>query len=514
MRVIKSPCGGSAVSRSLSRCRPASIRPPSAVGPTSAGLSATRQLLDSFWEARGVLDPVQRKLLVDAAESLDAESATGGPISSAPLTADAPLPGVPAAWQIHESAPEVLAASKRLLALQQMLGGGGGGGGGGEDEVLARAGRPIDVVWMVVREPQLLSADLSAITGRLLDMKLATLGAGVDVLRLVEGQPGLLLSDRWRLDLEALQAAQAAAEAEAAAGPRSAMAAYAPAFAAGANPTASAAASLFSLSLSEAAERSAPPPPVYGEDGEEAAAAAAQSDSAAATASGYTLPPPPTDAEVLKNWGSRQGASAPAGAASAAASAAPSIASSSSSPAAGAVAAGAVAAGGGGGGPPPAPVASPVEQLVSAWQFGISSDDDTEWADRLQQLSAYAAAHGDTSVGYRDGDDRELARWASKQRSDWRRGQLAAERHTALVGLGFEFDADEAEWVRWYRQLTAFRADSGHASPMPLVTGGDMYLINWCSVQRIARRSRVMSDSRIARLDALGFDWTGADPLS
>jgi hypothetical protein len=44
--------------------------------------------------------------------------------------------------------------------------------------------------------------------------------------------------------------------------------------------------------------------------------------------------------------------------------------------------------------------------------------------------------------------------------------------------------------------------------------GVDLYLINWCSVQRIARRCRILPDSRIDRLDGLGFDWTGADPLS
>jgi hypothetical protein len=39
----------------------------------------------------------------------------------------------------------VAAASRRILALQQLLGGGGEGG--------------VDVVWMLVREPRLLSAD-------------------------------------------------------------------------------------------------------------------------------------------------------------------------------------------------------------------------------------------------------------------------------------------------------------------------------------------------------------------
>lgn len=52
-------------------------------------------------------------------------------------------------------------------------------------------------------------------------------------------------------------------------------------------------------------------------------------------------------------------------------------------------------------------------------------------------------------------------------------------RLAALQSLGFLFDGDEAEWVRWYRCLLAFKATTGHASPMPLVTGADMYLINW-----------------------------------
>jgi hypothetical protein len=45
------------------------------------------------------------------------------------------------------------------------------------------------------------------------------------------------------------------------------------------------------------------------------------------------------------------------------------------------------------------------------------------------------------------------------------------------------FDAEAAEWQRWYLQLCGFRAQSGHCSPMPLAAGGDFYLLNWCSVQ-------------------------------
>ena len=67
---------------------------------------------------------------------------------------------------------------------------------------------------------------------------------------------------------------------------------------------------------------------------------------------------------------------------------------------------------------------------------------------------------------------------------------------------------------RRYLQLLGFQRQNGHCSPMPLASGGDFYLINWCSVQRIAARSRVLNAARAQLLDDIGFDWTGADPLS
>ena len=44
--------------------------------------------------------------------------------------------------------------------------------------------------------------------------------------------------------------------------------------------------------------------------------------------------------------------------------------------------------------------------------------------------------------------------------------------------------------------------------------GDELLLANWCSVQRIARRSGVLSADRIAQLEAIGFDFDGADALS
>lgn len=153
-------------------------------------------------------------------------------------------------------------------------------------------------------------------------------------------------------------------------------------------------------------------------------------------------------------------------------------------------------------------------QRQAAWAHGLLGDGDTAWARRLEQLEAYGAAHGDVHVGHRDGDDAELVRWAGKQRKDHKKGELASDRRERLHAVGFEFDDERAEWLRWYNELKAFEAVSGHCTPVPLAAGADFLLINWCAVQRIARRSGVMPEDRKAMLDVLGFDWSGADPLS
>ena len=121
---------------------------------------------------------------------------------------------------------------------------------------------------------------------------------------------------------------------------------------------------------------------------------------------------------------------------------------------------------------------------------------------------------------------------------------------------GFEFDGERAEWLRWFHEVRAFRAQHGHCQPHPLANpngapplplssplppivsarpavgeedlpdeplrpscaaaaaAADFLLINWCSLQRIMRRSGVLLPDRDALLTGLGFDWSGADPLS
>ncbi|CAL5220562.1 g2599 [Coccomyxa viridis] len=150
------------------------------------------------------------------------------------------------------------------------------------------------------------------------------------------------------------------------------------------------------------------------------------------------------------------------------------------------------------------------EERRRAWEFGLSSDGQQEWSRRVEELRAYRQQYGDAHVGFRDNDAPELTRWAAKQRSDWRAGDLREDRANALEGLGFEFNEAKAEWMRWYAELAASTDDTMLGSGL----SRDFYLYNWCSVQRIAKRSGALAPDRIALLNDIAFDWTGADALS
>ncbi len=123
-------------------------------------------------QARGVFDDEARARLVQAAAHLPA-------LGRSVLEASDPLPGVPATWTPEDSNDEVLEVSRRLVLLQEMLGGADGGGAsstsaptspwapaGSEEEQ-----RGVNVTWMVVREPGLLTADYNKLMRRLIDMK-------------------------------------------------------------------------------------------------------------------------------------------------------------------------------------------------------------------------------------------------------------------------------------------------------------------------------------------------------
>jgi hypothetical protein len=158
--------------------------------------------------------------------------------------------------------------------------------------------------------------------------------------------------------------------------------------------------------------------------------------------------------------------------------------------------------------------AETLSEQLRAWEFGLGGDGESEWGSRFAALRAYAERHGDAHAGFRDGDDAELARWCELQRDAKKRGALPQPREEALGGLGFEWDAAAAEWRRWLSEWRRWKDAGGQDGTGGSPTAVDFYLLNWASVQRVARRTRFLPADRVAALTALGFDWEASDPLS
>eukprot|EP00892_Ulva_mutabilis_P000361 jgi/Ulvmu1/10325/UM061_0008.1 len=155
------------------------------------------------------------------------------------------------------------------------------------------------------------------------------------------------------------------------------------------------------------------------------------------------------------------------------------------------------------------------QELLPALSHGLASDNASNWDKRYQDLLEYKQDQGHTHCGFRDGDDPSLSRWCKKQRSDHSKGDLTDEQVSQLRNSGFELDSEVAEWMCWYSELQRFHRENGKTADWePFTAQHQLYLTNWCAVQRIARRSGVMPIERVQMLDDLGFQWSGADPLS
>jgi hypothetical protein len=107
-------------------------------------------------------------------------------------------------------------------------------------------------------------------------------------------------------------------------------------------------------------------------------------------------------------------------------------------------------------------------------------------------------------------DGAKLGQWVGRQRASQRTGVLSADRVARLEALGFVWGRDlEAAWTRNLGRLAAYKAMHGTCDvPQNHVVLPDgAKLGSWVDTQRASRRTGKLSADRVARLDALDFNW-------
>ncbi len=119
----------------------------------------------------------------------------------------------------------------------------------------------------------------------------------------------------------------------------------------------------------------------------------------------------------------------------------------------------------------------------------------------------------DKFVEVLDGEEFKLGIWVGGRRSNYGRGKLSAERVAALEALpGWEWDAAESDYQRWFSALRQYAHREGHSRvPRNHEENFDGELLpigSWTTSRRFNYRHGKLSAERVATLEALpGWEW-------
>ena len=136
-----------------------------------------------------------------------------------------------------------------------------------------------------------------------------------------------------------------------------------------------------------------------------------------------------------------------------------------------------------------------------------------QWEDGYRHLQKYSKQHGDALVSqsYRCDDGYKLGQWVTVVRSDYRSGNLSAEREARLQSLpGWSWTPRDTRWDFWFGVLEEYVRRNGTARVVRRLNGpeNELKLAHWVQTQRSWHARGGLRPDRAARLDALpGWVW-------
>ena len=140
-----------------------------------------------------------------------------------------------------------------------------------------------------------------------------------------------------------------------------------------------------------------------------------------------------------------------------------------------------------------------------------SLSQDEKWHNQYLELKKFYEEHGHCAVSTLSAD-KTLARWVAAQRDSFGKGILSEHRVQKLSELDFCFDVQEAAWMEKYKELKAYKALYGDTL-VPRPWPSNPSLPFWVDIQRryyvgrLKGKSRLITEERIALLDAIDFAW-------
>jgi superfamily II DNA or RNA helicase len=132
------------------------------------------------------------------------------------------------------------------------------------------------------------------------------------------------------------------------------------------------------------------------------------------------------------------------------------------------------------------------------------------WDLNFGKLVKFKEEHGHCLVPTVFKSDPKLGHWVHNQRSLYSKGKLSQVRITTLKNLSFEWDPIADEWDRNFEKLRTFKSENGHCR-VPDRYKIDRPLSRWVAIQRRSRTKGLLSSERLAKLQAISFEWDPHD---
>ena len=144
---------------------------------------------------------------------------------------------------------------------------------------------------------------------------------------------------------------------------------------------------------------------------------------------------------------------------------------------------------------------------------------DVRWEEMYQQLVQFKNQHGHCDVVKLSDKYPKLVAWASQQRTAFFNRQARAatgikkrgivltdERMNKLAAIGFRFKV-QSDWDERLKQIVEYKALNGNTR-VPVAYKGHNNLGRWVTSIKTAYYEGKVPTDRIAKLDAIDFDWS------
>ena len=149
----------------------------------------------------------------------------------------------------------------------------------------------------------------------------------------------------------------------------------------------------------------------------------------------------------------------------------------------------------------------PIERIQKLEVLGfVWNPNENDWLEMFEKLQSYMEEFGNCRVPKRDVNYKTLGAWVGTQRGLYAKGSLSDDRISKLEGLGFEWYPIKEDWNLKYSELEAYKAKNGDCR-VPALYKPNIKLGHWVFTQRTAYSKGNLSSDRIAKLESLGFEW-------